>query len=563
MGVQRHRLYEHGRPASRQERDNIVKVFSAVALVVSLCVGGPAAGEIVFGPYAFPDNAFADAVSVNDCCLFHVFPEGAPCPQGTPDVLLGFSPDCGLINTGTFEMPPTKQHNANEFQLDFTDLPATNGPDFDIVFFDAQFSADAYEIAVRVQGQPFGVFLPYDAADFKNLGLPGPSDANVESVIYALEIDLDTFAIAPDAVVDAIKFRSLAAKAGAAPQGDPVMAAVEPLKGIPQDICDQAVEIGLGDTAFSNIGAYTMGPPHAECLADGDDQVGSDVWFKWTAPCSGTLTASTCAGADFDTKLAVYENCTCGHVGLELIQLRECNDDAPGCGTASEVETSVLKDTCYLIRVGGFEEAQGAGTLTLSFKSFFDDCASAEILDGVEGLLNVCTIDSNTDGPPHAACSGQIDADRWYDYIAQCQGELTVSTCNLVDFDSKIAIYDGCGCPASDATLLACSDDEPACGGGSVVSVPIVSGNCYKVRLGGANGADGTGMISFSCAVAGACPWDIDFDGMVGVTDFLRLLAAWGPQPLGHPADFDSDGVVGVLDFLILIAHWGPCPPAG
>ncbi|MHC4142866.1 MAG: hypothetical protein ACYSUF_13735 [Planctomycetota bacterium] len=50
---------------------------------------------------------------------------------------------------------------------------------------------------------------------------------------------------------------------------------------------------------------------------------------------------------------------------------------------------------------------------------------------------------------------------------------------------------------------------------------------------------------------------------MVGVTDFLRLLAAWGPQPLGHPADFDSDGVVGVLDFLILIAHWGPCPPAG
>jgi hypothetical protein len=33
----------------------------------------------------------------------------------------------------------------------------------------------------------------------------------------------------------------------------------------------------------------------------------------------------------------------------------------------------------------------------------------------------------------------------------------------------------------------------------------------------------------------------------------------WGPNP-GDPADFDGDGVVGVTDFLQLLAHWGPCP---
>ena len=56
-------------------------------------------------------------------------------------------------------------------------------------------------------------------------------------------------------------------------------------------------------------------------------------------------------------------------------------------------------------------------------------------------------------------------------------------------------------------------------------------------------------------------PGDLDGDGFVGITDFLALLAAWGPNP-GHPADFDNDGLVGITDFLTLLANWGPvsCP---
>jgi hypothetical protein len=57
----------------------------------------------------------------------------------------------------------------------------------------------------------------------------------------------------------------------------------------------------------------------------------------------------------------------------------------------------------------------------------------------------------------------------------------------------------------------------------------------------------------------GGCPGDIDGDGEVGVTDFLELLSAWGPNP-GHPADIDGDDVVGVTDFLELLSHWGACP---
>jgi hypothetical protein len=54
---------------------------------------------------------------------------------------------------------------------------------------------------------------------------------------------------------------------------------------------------------------------------------------------------------------------------------------------------------------------------------------------------------------------------------------------------------------------------------------------------------------------------DIDGDCVVGVTDFLKLIAAWGPCPEpclpSCPADIDGNCNVGVTDFLQLIAHWG------
>ena len=55
------------------------------------------------------------------------------------------------------------------------------------------------------------------------------------------------------------------------------------------------------------------------------------------------------------------------------------------------------------------------------------------------------------------------------------------------------------------------------------------------------------------------CPWDLDANDSVGVSDLLLLLASWGPCK-GCPADFDGDGNVGVPDLLALLANWGPCP---
>lgn len=52
--------------------------------------------------------------------------------------------------------------------------------------------------------------------------------------------------------------------------------------------------------------------------------------------------------------------------------------------------------------------------------------------------------------------------------------------------------------------------------------------------------------------------WDCgDGDGVVGIDDFLAMLATWGTT--GVSCDFDGNSV-GIKDFLLLLANWGPCP---
>jgi probable HAF family extracellular repeat protein len=52
---------------------------------------------------------------------------------------------------------------------------------------------------------------------------------------------------------------------------------------------------------------------------------------------------------------------------------------------------------------------------------------------------------------------------------------------------------------------------------------------------------------------------DLDSDCEVGITDFLRLLGAWGPCPVDGDcrADLNEDGAVDWWDFSILVQNWG------
>jgi subtilisin family serine protease len=65
----------------------------------------------------------------------------------------------------------------------------------------------------------------------------------------------------------------------------------------------------------------------------------------------------------------------------------------------------------------------------------------------------------------------------------------------------------------------------------------------------------GTGRLSIAAAVgAEPDPADLNGDWVVGVSDFLLLLAAWGQTE--SPADIDGDGIVGIGDFMAILAAW-------
>lgn len=130
------------------------------------------------------------------------------------------------------------------------------------------------------------------------------------------------------------------------------------------DNCANAIDIFDGSTAFSTVNATTDGPAHSgSCQFDG--QTYRDIWFRYTASCTGELSVSTCNTAQYDTDLVVYNGCNCATLTADLL---DCNDDGSGCaGYSSFVTVPAVMGQCYFIRVGGFQSGdQGTGNLVIA-----------------------------------------------------------------------------------------------------------------------------------------------------------------------------------------------------
>ncbi|MFQ5501592.1 MAG: DUF4215 domain-containing protein [Phycisphaerae bacterium] len=132
-----------------------------------------------------------------------------------------------------------------------------------------------------------------------------------------------------------------------------------------------------------------------------------------------------------------------------------------------------------------------------------DNCINAFPIP--EGVTNFYTYSATTDGQAHAAegCTvggdgGQTFNDVWFTYAPACDGNLTVSTCGSVNYNSDLVIYDGADC--ANPIFLACNDDNAACpNGSSQLTAPVVAGNTYLIRVGGGNvGDSGNGTITLT-----------------------------------------------------------------
>jgi hypothetical protein len=140
-----------------------------------------------------------------------------------------------------------------------------------------------------------------------------------------------------------------------------------------------------------------------------------------------------------------------------------------------------------------------------------DVCDDA--LPVVEGDNAVSTIGAFTNGDPldpTCASFGSVTMfnDTWYTFTPATSGLYTISTCDQIDFDSRLALYSG---DCSSLSLLACNDDGSGCGGfTSEMVAALDAGTEYRIRLGGFNAAEsGSGTLTISQFVGcdeAACP---------------------------------------------------------
>ena len=126
------------------------------------------------------------------------------------------------------------------------------------------------------------------------------------------------------------------------------------------DDCADAIEIGEGQTTFTTVDATSAGfDDSLSCSTSTGGQVYADVWFRFTAPCTGFATIDTC-GSAFNSRFSAY-NGSCPTNGSGVVV---CGDE--GCGDDASAQTLVLEGQVLLIRVGSpVEGDEGSGVINI------------------------------------------------------------------------------------------------------------------------------------------------------------------------------------------------------
>jgi hypothetical protein len=332
------------------------------------------------------------------------------------------------------------------------------------------------------------------------------------------------------------------------------------------DTCAGAQNVSSGGTFFGNL-AYTGNETNFTTMC-GAAQTNADAWYVFTTACPVMLTASTCGTHDgpglnlgMDTVLSFHTACGGAPV--------DCNDDANGggCGSldASPIRDSFLTrsmgagETIY-IRVSKFGGvASGPFRLNITAPPANDLCANAlPIAAGV--TTPFCSDGATTDGPTENLCDNagdnQVSKDIWYRFTTHGAGRFTVRTCGS-SFDTKVAIYNNsCPAPSTPNLALACNDDAggicPTSGVNSNVSLVGAANTTYLLRVGGYNGAGGSGVVTVYCAA------DFNFSGTISVQDIFDFLAGYFSN--NPAADINGSGSITVQDiFDFLSAYFSGC----
>ncbi len=304
------------------------------------------------------------------------------------------------------------------------------------------------------------------------------------------------------------------------------------LLGIPQvgisappanDDLQNAQSIGDVTNLSFNTKESTNDGPQA-CM------IGPNIWYCYTASCTGTATISLC-GSSFDTKLAVYYGCGSTPSLDNMIQ---CNDDF--CGRHSQVVIPVTAGNKYLIEVGGFNIYDyGPGVLNITcdddpdYTPPNDDWFDADSIGDVSNL-EFDTTHATIDGPDE-----NMGPNIWFCYTATQTCSVTVSLCGS-SYDTKLSIYEGCGNFPNWENSIDYNDDF--CDRQSQITFEAIKDQEYLIEVGGYDNQTGEGLISISCELTPLIGIGADFgDAPDSTNNFGISMTAY---PKGGPSGVKS-----------------------
>ncbi len=229
---------------------------------------------------------------------------------------------------------------------------------------------------------------------------------------------------------------------------------------------------------------------------------------------------ATCAFVDCEVVLGAccddmagscFDGVTPGDcVGMRFEANETCAMLMPPCGSVDPGACCLDDQSCQDLtptdcsQLGGSWNAGNCATFECPPAT--NNCSMDPVFIG-DGTHPFTTVGATTDGPAGGPCA-DVENDVWFRYLASCDGLLTLSLCSGTDFNSAIEVYQTLQCPTTFAALVECDND--GCGdmlGTSTISLAVMPGEFYLIRVGGVGGATGTGQLVVGCVPTdqGAC----------------------------------------------------------
>ena len=206
-----------------------------------------------------------------------------------------------------------------------------------------------------------------------------------------------------------------------------------------------------------------------------------EIWYSFTAPSTGDYIISL-QGSDFDTVLAVYDRCG----GYAVWYNDDTND------LTSRLSMNMYEGQTYYILISPYESV-GSYNLRITpvTEPASNDTVAAATPITLASAVQGCT-DAATSSLSYSSCGVYDSRDVWYSFAPSSSLFVKLSLVGE-DFDTTLSVFD-----EDTGVEVACNDQKDSCTNDSELSMEMVQGKSYLIRVAGFY--DGTGHYTLTLA---------------------------------------------------------------